>query len=399
MDSKNCRMQEFIPGTIADIFGKMVQVQKLYIIKNFHVKEYKDEDKYRPVQRNKQLIFTIDTKVKEIAETGIFIPKNMFDFFKFEDIIKLSKQHVYLVDVIGIAKKKDVIGKLSNFTNSLGKQQTNIKFKISDGKRKIKVTFWDSFAIQFENAMMDDLEEPVIVIIASAKVSSWRDQTELCNYSPTKFYLNYDHHSVKQLRKKLEDPNFSKHDFSNKRKIVKVCTIAEIKKLPEMFIEEEVVCKANIKWAEETKTGITEFVVHVMKMCKVKKENTVVKNVQGKFWNQFQDETGVIEIVIKDREIRSLLGNNFEQFEIEDKDYPKIRELLSGKDYTMKLLIKEDKIKLQDIVYEETYIFLGFNLDEEMLDPQQGLTNRDSFTGEPSGSSYNLDEISQLNNQ
>ncbi|KAK1385861.1 hypothetical protein POM88_023596 [Heracleum sosnowskyi] len=336
----NCRMQAFIPGMIADRFGKMLQVQKLYIIKNFHVKEYKDEDKYMPVQTDKQLIFTIDTKVKEIAETYIFIPKNMFDFFKFEDIIKLAKQHVYLADVIGIANKKEVIGKLSNFTNSLGKQQTNIKFKISDGK--------------------------------------------------------------------LEDPNFSKHDFSNKRKIVKVCTIAEIKKLPEMFIEEEVVCKTNIKWAEETKNwnyGVWSSCYEDVqseegKYCCQKCPREVLEPIpRCKMNGSVSDETGVIEIVIKDREIRSLLGNNFDQFEIEDKDYPKIRELLLEKDYTMKLLIKEDNIKLQDIVYEATNIFLGFNLDEEMLDPQQSLTNRDSFTGEPSGSSYNLDEILKLNNQ
>ncbi|KAK1360855.1 hypothetical protein POM88_045329 [Heracleum sosnowskyi] len=202
---------------------------------------------------------------------------------------------------------------------------------------------------------MEDLEEPVIVIIASAKVSSWRG-------------------NVKQLRKKLEDPNFNKHDFSNKRKIVKNYGVCRS-------------CYEDVQSEEG-------------KYCCQKCPREVLEPIPRFKMNGFaSDETGVIEIVIKDREIRSLLGNNFEQFEIEDKDYPKIRELLLGKDYTMKLLIKDDNIKLQDIVYEATYIFLGFNLDEEMLDPQQSLTNMDSFTGEPSGSSYNLDEISQLNNQ
>ncbi|KAK1362224.1 hypothetical protein POM88_046698 [Heracleum sosnowskyi] len=300
---KRSAMQAFVPSTMEDRLGNVIQLGKLYKIKTFHVKEYGQQDKYRPVQIDRQIIFTIDTKVKEIDENEIFIPKNMFDLFKFADLKNMATQQVYLADVIGIIPKKE---KLNNFTNSVGKQQVKNKFKLSDDKSRINVTFWDAFAKNFLNAMSEDLEEPLILIIASAKISSWRDQIDVCNYSPTKFYLNYDHHSVQKLRK--------------------------------MF---------NI--------------------------SVVASNASGE-----------IQVLIKDKEIRSLLGTDFESIE--------------EKDYTFKLRIKEDNINWKDKVYDAIDIFLDFELDEEMVQEQETFTDKEPMTGEPSGSSYHIDQISQFSN-
>ncbi|KAL8147938.1 hypothetical protein AgCh_005317 [Apium graveolens] len=76
-----------------------------------------------------------------------------------------------------------------------------IKFKINDGCKKINVTFWNAMATEFESAMEDVSEEPVIIIIGSGRVSKWHDEIDICNYSPTKFFLDYENHSVTQLRK------------------------------------------------------------------------------------------------------------------------------------------------------------------------------------------------------
>lgn len=43
--------------------------------------------------------------------------------------------------------------------------------------QKINITFWDSFAEEFENSLTDDLEEPIIVIIASGKISKWNGKS------------------------------------------------------------------------------------------------------------------------------------------------------------------------------------------------------------------------------
>ena len=40
-------------------------------------------------------------------------------------------------------------------------------------RKKLNVTFWGAFAEDFEKSYTDDLEQPVFLIIASAKISAW----------------------------------------------------------------------------------------------------------------------------------------------------------------------------------------------------------------------------------
>lgn len=89
-------------------------------------------------------------------------------------------------------------------------------------RRRINVTFWNTFAEEFEDQLSMISEDPKILIIASGRVTSWNgnitftikllhpilytnliisEEIDICNYSATKFYLNYDHHSVQKLRK------------------------------------------------------------------------------------------------------------------------------------------------------------------------------------------------------
>lgn len=39
----------------------------------------------------------------------------------------------------------------------------------------VNVTFWDQFDKELEEALEEDLEEPIIMIIASAKINLWED--------------------------------------------------------------------------------------------------------------------------------------------------------------------------------------------------------------------------------
>lgn len=94
---QNCRMQVFVPSAMAERMGRIIGVGKMYLIKNFQVKNYTEADKFRPVQVDKQIVFISDTKVKEIDESEIFIPKILFDFYQFEDLNKMSKQCHHLI--------------------------------------------------------------------------------------------------------------------------------------------------------------------------------------------------------------------------------------------------------------------------------------------------------------
>ncbi|KAK1393039.1 hypothetical protein POM88_012095 [Heracleum sosnowskyi] len=146
--------------------------------------------------------------------------------------------------------------------------------------------------------MANELEEPVILIIASRKLSTWQDEIDICNYSPTKFYLNNEHHSVSQLRKKLKDPAFWQNNCETERKLVQLCTLDEVTKMGTNFSQ--------------------------------------VPSI-------ISDDTGEVEIILKDREMRTLLGKNVEELENQDKAFPKLITSIQGKQYS--LSFDEDILK------------------------------------------------------
>lgn len=99
-------MQAYVPATMSDRMARLIQLGKIYILYNFQVKEYVDKDKFRPVKIDRQIVLTVDTKVKEVAESEIFIPQNTFDFYDFADLMSVAKQYQFLVGKIQKLKYK-----------------------------------------------------------------------------------------------------------------------------------------------------------------------------------------------------------------------------------------------------------------------------------------------------
>ncbi|KAK1388035.1 hypothetical protein POM88_016213 [Heracleum sosnowskyi] len=109
-----------------------------------------------------------DTKIEDGEDNGTEIPHEAFDFHDHSELRALTKQITYLADVVGIIKIHDPFK--TNVKNRLGQKNNQAKFTITYGSSNIKVTFWDKFGEQFEKAMQEATEKPVIVIIASCKV-------------------------------------------------------------------------------------------------------------------------------------------------------------------------------------------------------------------------------------
>lgn len=89
-------MHAWVPAALSDKMERLVEEGKLYLIKNFQVQNYEEKAKYRAVQMDRQIVFTADTKLKEIEETDIFIPKNSFDLYEYADLKKVADQDLYL---------------------------------------------------------------------------------------------------------------------------------------------------------------------------------------------------------------------------------------------------------------------------------------------------------------
>ncbi|KAK1372388.1 hypothetical protein POM88_028581 [Heracleum sosnowskyi] len=402
LDAKNCMMHAFAPTAVADRLGRILQVGNIYLIKNFQVKDYTDKDKFRPLHMERQIIFNSDTKALQIQDSEIYIPNNMFDFYEFNDLKNMAKQQLNLIDVIGILHSNEMA---MGTNNKNGKNHVNVKFKLYHGRKKINVTFWGLLAEQFHKEITKELEEPVILIIASGKLSTWQDEIDICNYSPTQFYLNYEHHSVSQLRKKLKDPVFWPDNCESQRKLVQLCTVSEVKNLGTDFIQEEVLCKAILKDVKTT----NDWNVSVCTSC-----YTTTENKDANYWcpnckrivpsplKRFNisaiisDDTGEMEIKLKDREMRTLLGKNVEELENEDKAFPKFITTIQGKQYTHRLLITKENINRINNVYVTTNICEGFIFDEDILKKNTTNDDNQSFTTQASGSSYHLDNLSGL---
>lgn len=66
------------------------------------MKVYRNEDKFRPLQKQIQIQFTSDTTVKKQEENQISIEKLCFDFYDFQDLKSLANQTTYLAGKITV---------------------------------------------------------------------------------------------------------------------------------------------------------------------------------------------------------------------------------------------------------------------------------------------------------
>lgn len=85
------RIHAFVPQKVADIVEPMLEVGKVYLFKNFTVKEYKEEDKFWCILRDIQIVFSSDTKIVELDDNDVCIERAVFDFYDLGDLKDLSQ--------------------------------------------------------------------------------------------------------------------------------------------------------------------------------------------------------------------------------------------------------------------------------------------------------------------
>lgn len=89
-------MHSFVPRSIAESCENILEVGDIYYIENFIVKKYKQEDKFRCVRNEIQIILNSDTILKPLEENDVAIEKCWFDIYELADFRPLSKQNIYL---------------------------------------------------------------------------------------------------------------------------------------------------------------------------------------------------------------------------------------------------------------------------------------------------------------
>ncbi|KAK1388784.1 hypothetical protein POM88_016962 [Heracleum sosnowskyi] len=229
LDNRNNRMHAFVPANSADKLEPNITIGKVCVIRKFTVQEYKIEDKFRCLRNNAQLIFSNETQIKDIEDDGKSIEHNAFDFYDHSELMELTKQTTYLVDVVGIIK---FYQPLADLVNKRGNPQKQVKFTITNGRSSVNVTFWDAFAEKFQEQMNQVSEKPVIVIIANSRVGLWNDQVDISSFG---------------------EPVFSQQIYVvDKNRELELLKVEAIKRLGKDYIMREVCTHVTIKSIEET---------------------------------------------------------------------------------------------------------------------------------------------------
>ncbi|KAL1827487.1 hypothetical protein ACET3Z_005899 [Daucus carota] len=415
LDDKNFRMHAFVPGKVIEKDETKLSDGNLCIISNFTIKNYENSEKFRVVNHDKQIILTTYTHIEKVEEDDGFIQKNMFDFYDLGQLDDIADKNIFLTDVVGIIENDTPIADL---VNRFGKKQKQVKFNIVDGRSSVNVCFWDNMAEKFNETIQNVEEHPTIIIISSAKVTSWQPQKmnakqyELANVTATTFYINYQDESVAALRRMYARGLFGKYNFVNyvKPKYEEI-TVKEVKKLQMHDAEKQIICKVQIKEVLETGIWYRYHCTSCYKSVEMKNgnfkcyrcadRNVPEPDLRWEITVIAEDKTGEIHIVLFDREIRSIFNfavTDFDDEVLQSGRVPTILKALEKQHFYIRLHIKEANIlgKLNSYYANGVSVCQSAitNATEETTTPLSAVAN--TLTQE-SGPSYHLEDFSDPN--
>lgn len=263
-DSKE-RIHAFISSQICPRVEKELMEGQIYIVKNFTVKKYIGDETNRAIRNEKHIFFTSETKLTKDLDPGLMIPDYSFDFYNLEDMRGMKDDNRFLTDVVAVIL--DVQPK-AQYTKESG-EKSHVQFTITNGKKTMNVTFFNEFGDCFLKAKEKVVDEPVIIIIASAKVTEWKDVLYLTNFPSTRFYLNTNHHTVNLLRQRLGEPNFYDMDIDDKVEDSPCVKVVDIKKLSDDYIEKIVSCQLTVRKVDERMNWYVHFCTNYDKDLKL----------------------------------------------------------------------------------------------------------------------------------
>ncbi|XP_063948868.1 uncharacterized protein LOC135152556 isoform X1 [Daucus carota subsp. sativus] len=171
-------------------------------------------------------------------------------------------------------------------------------------------------------------DEPVIMIIASAKIHEWKDEVSLTNFPATRVYLNSSHHSVRSIRKSLQDGTFYKTEMEIEDGAgLPKFTVKEILSLKEDYIDKKVQCKLTVKKVDQKVKWFAEYCI----ACDVDLELSgnkfkcpncgKMKPYPDKRYQLItlcSDESGTIPVMWSDDEVTRLTGKTVYDFLADD---------------------------------------------------------------------------------
>ncbi|WOG92809.1 hypothetical protein DCAR_0312085 [Daucus carota subsp. sativus] len=204
VDEIGGRIHARIPAQNINVLEPLFTEGQTYHVRNFVVRQYGPMQTERCIMNDLYIQLYNMTEILQ-SEVVNNIPHNVFHFTELSHIINAALEDNYLIDVVGIMEQVDPI---ITYRNRYNQQKSSIKFTINDITGTAEVTFHNELAESFQQRVNDANQHPIIVIIASCKSTFIEGEPKLSNLSPTRFFINYNHEAVEDLRNAIRLANW-----------------------------------------------------------------------------------------------------------------------------------------------------------------------------------------------
>ncbi|WOG95337.1 hypothetical protein DCAR_0414652 [Daucus carota subsp. sativus] len=353
IDDSNWRIHAFVSAKISVFFDDILKEGVIYTLSNFHVRDYGTEEKNRAVRFGKHIYFANHTQLVPEVDNITNIAPYAFDLFLIADARTLLNDTRFLIDTVGKLEDKNI----ETVHSKEDEKKVHIRFRISDERSYINVTFFGDLAVQFEKSVKEIKDADISVIISSAKVNEHEGILGLLNLICEE-HLN-----------KMTDPAYCVNtDEPLLDHTPPLISVEDIKKLTKDFIEKKVRCQITVKKVDEKSNwydnvcstcGVEVTTVDGRYRCVLCSRNVPFPDKRFRIATLCNDTTGLIAIVFPDDEIQRIIGKN--AFELEDEvgdenKFPTLLKNFEKKDYVITLTISERNVNKISNIYTATDI-------------------------------------------
>ncbi|XP_050248582.1 uncharacterized protein LOC126695817 [Quercus robur] len=147
-------------------------------------------------------------KIELLETNDELIAKQKFELVPFDELKYLADKNTTLTDVIGEIVGISPMGKIE----VRGKKMNKRLIELQDNRReKIRITFWYKFAKAInKDICFDNFVRPIIIITSTTTtVKTYMRKLSSSSTNSSKLYVNLDIPEVIELRKSLEETEFS----------------------------------------------------------------------------------------------------------------------------------------------------------------------------------------------
>ncbi|KAK1396663.1 hypothetical protein POM88_006526 [Heracleum sosnowskyi] len=321
IDEQDSRIHAFISEKLSDGFAEDLKEGQVYTLSNFKVHKYKGDENNRVVRNEMHIYFENQTKLKKIDTDVPLIKKYAFDPFGLQDIPKFVNDNRFLIDVVGICDKSTGTCLISTDEP----RKSRFKFRLSDGRNEVVVTFFNELGKDFEIALKEHNEDKVSVVIASSKVNKYEATGEiyLTNYPATRFYINPNHYSVRKLLKSFAFNRESVQPNST------IYSVKQIKQFGVEYIEKNISCHVTVKKVDDQCTWYDNWHIKCDKevtivdgryRCTNCKRNFPYPDKRFRICTLCSDDSGMLPIIFPDEEIQRIIGKDVYDLENENRE-------------------------------------------------------------------------------